>query len=82
MAEEKTLITDAKEKLSDILTEVSWREIAHSYFGKSSSWLYHKLNGVKSDGTEGGGFSPAESAQLKEALLDLSARISTAAQSL
>lgn len=82
MAEEKTIITDAKEKLSDILVEVSWREIARSYFGKSSSWLYHKLNGVKNDGTAGGGFSPAEAAQLKEALLDLSARISTAAQSL
>lgn len=82
MAEEKTIITDAKEKLSDILVEVSWREIARSYFGKSSSWLYHKLNGVKSDGTAGGGFTPAEAARLKDALLDLSARISTAAQSL
>ncbi len=82
MAEEKKVITDAKEKLSDILTEVSWREIARTYFGKSSSWLYHKLNGVKSDGTEGGGFSQSEAAQLKEALFDLSERISTAAKSL
>ncbi len=51
MAEEKKVITDAKEKLSDILTEVSWREIARTYFGKSSSWLYHVLNGDKSDVT-------------------------------
>ncbi|MDE7349819.1 MAG: DUF5053 domain-containing protein [Muribaculaceae bacterium] len=56
--------------------------MARTYFGKSSSWLYHKMNGVKSDGTEGGGFSPSEAAQLKNALLDLSARISTAARSL
>ncbi len=82
MKEERTIISDAKERLSDILTEVSWREIARTYFGKSSSWLYHKLNGVKSDGTEGGGFTMSEAEQLKEALLDLSTRISTAAKSL
>lgn len=82
MVAEKTIISDAKTKLSDILIEISWREIARSYFGKSSSWLYHKLNGIKSDGTEGGGFSPSEAQRLKEALLDLSSRIEKAANSL
>lgn len=76
------IVSDARKRLSDILIEVSWREIAHSYFGKSSSWLYHKLNGVKSDGSQGGGFTPEEAEKLKEALLDLSARIATAAKSL
>lgn len=82
MVANQQVISDAKKKLSDILIEVSWREIAHYYFGKSSSWLYHKLNGVKSDGTPGGGFTQDEADKLREALLDLSARIEKAAKSL
>lgn len=79
--EEKTQST-AKEKLQDILVAVSWREIARTYFGKSSSWLYHKLDGIKGDGTPGGGFTPAEKEQLKEALEDLASRITRAASQL
>lgn len=75
------LVTDAKAKLSDILTAISWREIARTYFGKSSSWLYHKLDGIKGDGSDGG-FTPKEIEALKDALMDLSSRISTAASSL
>ena len=79
--EEKTQST-AKEKLQDILVAISWREIARTYFGKSSSWLYHKLDGIKGDGTPGGGFTPAEKEQLKEALEDLASRITRAASQL
>ena len=81
MDNKECIITDAKSRLSDILVSVSWREIARTYFGKSSSWLYHKLDGIKGDGSEGG-FTPAEAAQLKEALNDLAERISTAASKL
>ncbi|MDE5796962.1 MAG: DUF5053 domain-containing protein [Muribaculaceae bacterium] len=80
--ESKEILTDAKSKLQDILVAISWREIARNYFGKSSSWLYHKLDGIKSDGTPGGGFSEIERIQLKEALEDLAARINTAASKL
>lgn len=76
------LIADAKSRLSDVLTAISWRELARNYFGKSSSWLYHKLDGIKSDGTQGGGFTPAETEQLRESLYDLAARITKAASSL
>ncbi len=76
------VITDAKKRLDDILLAISWREIARTYFGKSSSWLYHKLDGIKSDGSPDGGFSASEAAQLKDALLNLSKRIQTAAESL
>ena len=72
------LLSDAKSRLQDILVAVSWREIARRYFGKSSSWLYHKLDGIKGDGTPGGGFNEAERAQLKEALQDLADRINQA----
>ena len=36
-----------RDKLTDILVTVSWREIARTYFGKSASWLYHKLDGIR-----------------------------------
>lgn len=35
-----------KQRIQDIQMLVSWREIAHTYFGKSASWLYHKLDGI------------------------------------
>ena len=82
METKEKLISDAKARLDDILIAVSWREIARTYFGKSSSWLYHKLNGVKSDGSKGGGFSPAETEQLRSALNDLADRINRAASEL
>ena len=73
------LATDMKQKLSDILLTVSWREIARTYFGKSSSWLYHKMDGINGVGGVGG-FSPEEAEQLQGALFDLSDRIRRAAE--
>lgn len=77
----KTLIPDVKAKMSDILVSISWREIARTYFGKSSSWLYHKLDGIDGNGGAGG-FTPEEALQLKSALCDLSDRIRRAADTL
>lgn len=76
------VISDAKVRLDDIILAISWREVARTYFGKSASWLYHKLNGVKSDGTPGGGFTPEEARQLADALNATADRIRTAASSL
>lgn len=67
-----------RELLSDIKFIVSWRDIANTYFDKSSSWIYHKLDGIDGNGKEGG-FTPAEAKQLQEALYDLSSRIRAAA---
>ena len=67
-----------KTKLNDILRSITWRDIAHRYFGKSSSWLYHKMDGVDGNGGKGE-FSPAEAKQLQMALYDLSDRIRAAA---
>lgn len=64
-----------KEKLSDILLLLSWREFARQYFHKSSSWLYHKLDGIDP-------IKPEEKKQMKEYLLDLSDRIKKAADKL
>lgn len=78
---ERTLATDVKKRLSDIVMKITWREIAHDYFGKSSSWLYHKLDGIDGNGGRGG-FTPEELQTLKGGLVDLSNRIRAAADSL
>lgn len=72
------MITTMKSTLQDILLRITWRHIARDYFGKSSSWLYHKLDGI--DGNGGvGGFSEAEAETLRTALHDLADRINAAA---
>lgn len=75
------LATDVKAKLSDILMLVTWRDIARTYFGKSSSWIYYKLDGIDGNGGKGG-FTPEEQEQLRNALFDLSERIRIAANKL
>lgn len=67
-------IMDMKKRVSNISVEISWREIARQYFGKSSSWLYHKLDGLD------GGFSNQEAIDFKNALIDLSNRIKECAE--
>ncbi|MCD8296025.1 MAG: DUF5053 domain-containing protein [Prevotella sp.] len=73
--------TMVKKRLNDILLTVSWREIAHYYFGKSSSWLYHKLDGIDGNGGQGG-FTEAEKGKLKDALNDLASRIRICAENI
>lgn len=74
-------MTDVKQKMTDILVAISWREVARTYFGKSSSWLYHKLDGIDGNGGKGG-FTVDEAAQLKGALCDLADRIRRAADTI
>ncbi len=70
-----------RQKLSDILIDVSWGQIAKKYFGKSPSWLYHKLDGIDGNGGTGQ-FSEAELQQFKGALCDLADRIRRVVDSL
>ena len=70
-----------KKRLQDILLSVSWRDIANTYFDRSASWLYHKLDGI--DGNGGvGGFTDKEKEQLRGALVDLSDRLRRAADNI
>ena len=70
-----------KARLADILMHVSWGDISREYFGKSGSWLYHKLNGI--DGNKKPtDFTIEERYQLKGALIDLADRIRRAADSI
>lgn len=74
-------ITDMKKRLKDVLMVLSWREMAWQYFDKSSSWLYHKLDGIDGNGGKGG-FNPEETQQLKGALCDVADRLRRAADNI
>lgn len=77
------LISDMKQRLSDIYLAVSWREVKRDYFdnGKSLSWFQHKMSGIDGNGGAGG-FTPEEADQLYGALTDLADRIRRAADSI
>jgi hypothetical protein len=81
MTLKETQTDTMKAKLSDILMAVSWSDISRTYFGKSNSWLYHKLDGIDGNKkpTE---FSMEERYQLKGALIDLADRIRRAADAI
>ena len=69
-----------KQKMSDILLDVSWAKISEKYFGKSRSWLYHKMDGMNTGKPDD--FDEAEKEILRNALLDLSQRIIRCAESI
>lgn len=69
------------QQLDDIVIDVSWRQIAQDYFGKSSSWIYNKLHGRDGNGGEGG-FTDIEKLQLQGALYDIADRIRRAASTI
>ena len=80
---QSTSLPPIKQRLfdADLINFISWAEISRKYFGKSNSWLYHKLNGV--DGNKKPtDFSEEERKSLKEALTDLSTRLKSFADSL
>lgn len=76
--ERPALIADMRRRMGDVLMAISWREFANTYFQRSPSWFYHKMDGI--DGNGGvGGFSEEEADQMRNALIDLSDRIRSAA---
>ena len=70
-----------KQQLSDIIMDISWAKISMKYFGKSSSWMYHKLDGIDGNGNKSD-FTYSEKLQLKNALFDFSERIRRAAETI
>lgn len=73
--------TTMKQKLADLLVAISWADLSRTYFGKSNSWLYHKMNGIDGNGKPTD-FTDEEKETLKGALCDLSNRIRIAADSI
>ena len=70
-----------KQKMVDILLDVSMAKISTKYFEKSRTWLYQKLDGIDENGLPTD-FSEDEKEQLRKALKDLSSRISVCADNL
>ena len=70
-----------KQQVNNILLDISWAHLSKKYFGKSRSWLNHKINGVDSNGGQKD-FSEDEKQKLKMALIDLSSRILQAANNI
>ncbi len=81
IVKDPVVISDMKKRIRDIQMAISWREFANTYFKRSSSWFYHKLDGIDGNGGEGG-FTPEEAEQMRGALIDLSNRIRRAAESI
>ena len=81
LIERPVVVTDMKKKLQDVLMAISWREFANTYFQRSSSWFYHKMDGIDGNGGKGG-FNEEEVEQMRGALIDLSNRIRRAAENL
>lgn len=71
----------AKSQLNNIMLDVSWTDIAKNYFGKSTSWIYNKLNGRDGNGGHGE-FNEKETEILRNALFELSDRIRKNAEKL
>ena len=81
LLERPVVVTDMKKKLKDVLRAISWREFANTYFQRSSSWFYHKMDGIDGNGGKGG-FNEEEVEQMRGALIDLSNRIRRAAENI
>ena len=79
MKSEETLTM--KQKLRDLMVAISWADLSRTYFGKSSSWMYHKMDGRDGNGKPTS-FTPEESVRLKGALCDLADRIRRAADAI
>lgn len=73
--------TTARQQLDDVILDLSWADISKTYFGKSSSWIYNKLNGRDGNGGHGE-FTANEKEILRNALYDLSDRIRKSAEKL
>ena len=69
-----------RQVLADVYEEVNWAYLAKNYFGKSRSWLYHKLSGMNNGVVDD--FSDVDREKLKSSLLDIAERITIAANKL
>jgi len=70
-----------KQKLRDMLPAISLVYIAKTYFNKTDTWLYQRVNGNVVNGKPAS-FSPAELETMKFALNDLSHKLGSLSASL
>ena len=70
-----------KQKLKDMLPAISLVYIAKTYFNKTDTWLYQRVNGNVVNGKPAS-FSPAELETMKFALNDISYKLGSLSASL
>lgn len=63
-----------RERMGEVAKVISMSYIANKYFGKSRSWLAHKMNGDRVNGKTAT-FSPEEMEKLKFAFTDIAQMI-------
>ena len=69
------------QQMDDIFDAISWGNLAKTYFDKSASWFYHKMQG-RDGNMKPTEFNLEERLQLKGALCDLADRIRRAADTI
>ena len=69
------------EKMGEVTKMISMAYIAKTYFGKSRSWLAHKINGNKVNGKVAA-FTEEERSIFKHALADMSQKLGSLGVSL
>ena len=69
------------QQMDDIFDAISWGCLAKTYFDKSASWFYHKMQG-RDGNMKPTEFNHEERQQLKGALCDLADRIRRAADTI
>lgn len=67
--------------MGDVLYLLNWADMSRKYFGKSTAWLYHKLNSIDRDGNPCV-FTEEEFQQLKDSFRDLASKLNTLAETL
>jgi len=73
--------TTTRQVLADVYEEINWAYLAKNYFGKSRSWLAHKINGDVINGKPVA-FTEEERQTFKHALADMSAQLGSLGVSL
>ncbi len=68
--EQKTMY----QQMDEIFDIITWGDLARTYFDKSASWFYHKMQGRDGNGKPTS-FTYAERVQLRGALMDVADRI-------
>ncbi|HRP54568.1 DUF5053 domain-containing protein [Agriterribacter sp.] len=74
-------IINVREQLSDVADIISLSTIAQTYFGKTRSWLYQRINGNIVNGKPSK-FTDAELTTLTKALNEISLKTSKAAKNI
>jgi len=66
--------TPLKQDLNGVLNLINWAGMSRVYFGKSTAWLYHRLDGVDGNGNPCS-FTKVEMEQLRESFKDLARKL-------